>query len=151
MCANAYRLARLPEASAAFALDAGEDGAANVAVTSTAGLPALTGTLESSFQDGAYAVQTLKAGTVLYRAENVGQGIGRFFAATKPASAADAEKLYNLAKWRNGSEVVTTYRLTSDTTMYVGRVAGGEGDQVLVPTDLQPQDLFEFVDQERLS
>ena len=116
----------------------------------TAALPRLTGTIADSFEGGAYTTQTFKAGTTFYRAEGSGQGIGSFFGMVKPGSAAEAEKLFNIAKWGNNADVVSTYRLTSDTTMYMGRVAGGEGMQALVPRGSDLGSLFKMLGQEPL-
>lgn len=84
------------------------------------------------------------------RAEGADQGIGSFFGLAKPATAADAEKMYNIAKWGNNDEVVSTYRLTQDTAMYVGDVAGGTGQQVLLPRGTSATSVFQQVGQERL-
>lgn len=35
-----------------------------------------------------------------------------------------------------GAEAMRTYELTTDTTMYFGKVAGGEGYQALVPREI---------------
>ncbi|UQX88703.1 hypothetical protein M6D93_01565 [Jatrophihabitans telluris] len=102
-------------------------------VAAESALPKLTGSFADSFAGGSYTTQTFKAGTTFYRAEGTDQGIGSFFGLAKPSTAADAEKMYNLAKWNNGADVVSTYRLTQDTTMYVGDVAGGTGQQALLP------------------
>lgn len=106
--------------------------ASNFVAAETA-LPKLTGSFADSFAGGTYTTQTFKAGTTFYRAEGADQGIGSFFGLTKPSTAADAEKMYNLEKWNNSADVVSTYRLTQDTTMYVGDVAGGTGQQALLP------------------
>jgi hypothetical protein len=97
------------------------------------GLPPLTGTIAESFEGGVYWTHQFKAGTKLYRAEGAEQGIGSFFGRAMPASAAEAEDLYNIAKWGNPADVVGTYVLKADATLYVGRVKGGQGIQVLVP------------------
>jgi RHS repeat-associated protein len=115
-----------------------------------ASLPSLTGSIAASFEGGAYTTQTFKAGTTFYRAEGSGQGIGSFFGFSKPATASDADKLYNIAPWGNNADVVTTYRLTQDTTMYVGDVAGGTGRQALLPRGSSPESLFQQVGQEPL-
>lgn len=113
-------------------------------------LPKLTGSIAESFEGGAYTTQTFKAGTTFYRAEGSGQGIGSFLGLSKPTTAADAEKLFNIAKWGNNADVVTTYRLTQDTTMYVGDVAGGAGRQALLPRGASPGSLFQQLGQEPL-
>ncbi|MGI8627297.1 MAG: hypothetical protein ACR2J5_12115 [Geodermatophilaceae bacterium] len=127
-------------------LENNRDHAAAAAET----LPKLTGSIAESFEGGSYATQTYKAGTMFYRAEGADQGIGSFFGLAKPATAADAEKMYNIAKWGNNAQVVSTYRLTQDTTMYVGDVAGGTGQQVLLPRGTSATSVFQQVGQEPL-
>lgn len=98
----------------------------------------------------ACTTQTFKAGTVFYRAENADQGVGSFLGLVKPGSGSDAEALYNLSKYGNRAQVVTTYILTKDTTMYVGDVAGGSGQQALLPAEVKPADVLQRIDQEAL-
>ncbi|MBI3686593.1 MAG: hypothetical protein HY241_04510 [Actinobacteria bacterium] len=119
-------------------------------IAARAALPKLVGSIADSFAGGAYTTQTSRAGTTFYRAEGAKQGIGSFFGFAKPATASDADKLYNIVKWGNNADVVTTYRLTQDTTMYVGDVAGGTGRQALLPRGTDPGSIFAQIDQESL-
>jgi hypothetical protein len=119
-------------------------------VAADTALPKLSGSIADSFAGGSYTTQTFKAGTTFYRAESTGQGAGSFFGVAKPGTAADAEKMYNIAKWGNKAEVVTSYRLTQDTTMYFGDVAGGSGQQALLPRGTSPGRVFQQVGQEPL-
>ncbi|WP_308466733.1 hypothetical protein [Rathayibacter soli] len=128
------------------------DGVCSMVLMSdgTAELPALGGSLAESFEGSEYAVQTFDAGTTFYRAESTEQGVGSFFGFEKPMSSADAEDLFNLAKWGNDADVVSTYTLTADTPMYVGKVAGGAGHQALLPRGLDPLTAFKLATKETL-
>ena len=102
-------------------------------------LPALTGSVRSAFKGGHYEVITLPKGTVVYRAEaRSAAGPGAWLGRDLPGSADEAEAMYNLAKWNNPREVVRSYELTEDLTVYAGRVEGGTGYQYLVPRDVPP-------------
>jgi hypothetical protein len=119
-------------------------------VAAEGALPELSGTVADSFEGGSYTTQTFKAGTTFYRAEGANQGVGSFLGLTEPSSAADAEELYNIAKWGNPAEIVSTYTLTEDTTMYVGQVAGGTGTQALLPAGVSPGSVLRLVGQRSL-
>jgi hypothetical protein len=97
-------------------------------------------TVAQSFEDGQYATKLLGVGTNLYRTESAGQGMGRFLGLVKPNSPEEAETLYNLLKRGNKTDVVPTYRVTTKLAVYFGKVAGGEGMQILLPkcADLVP-------------
>jgi hypothetical protein len=89
----------------------------------------------------------------VYRAENSGQGSGSFFGDVKPIHRNDAEEMYNLRLWDNRSEVVSTYEITEPVSVYYGRVAGGSGQQYLVPRDIPPpmrDQVFQHVETEFL-
>lgn len=58
--------------------------------------------------------------------------------------------MYNLAKWGNPAQTIRTYRLKVDSTFYFGDVAGGAGQQALVPRGLNLSDLFDVVDEAAL-
>ncbi|MEI2808947.1 MAG: hypothetical protein V9F00_01665 [Nocardioides sp.] len=97
-------------------------------------LPRLTGSIAESFEGGVYARRTFKAGSMFYRAEGWGASApGRFLGTEAVSTRAEAGAADNIAKWGNPTQVMRTYRLTEDVTMYYGRVAGGEGYQALVP------------------
>jgi RHS repeat-associated protein len=144
-------LATIPFGAEGLAGDISE-GVAGEAVTGvTAALPPLTGTIAESFEDGVYESVTFKTGTAFYRAEGEDQGIGSFLGLSKPSTAQEAEKLYNIAGWDNKTEVVSTYRLVQDQTMYVGKVAGGSGIQALLPQSIDdPSAVLEKTSQEVL-
>ncbi len=102
-------------------------------------LPRLTGTIAESFEGGTYTTRTFKAGTEFYRAEGWGASApGHFLGMEAVSTRAEAEAAYNIAIWGNPSEVMRTYRLTKDITMYYGRVAGGDGYQALIPRSEDP-------------
>lgn len=62
---------------------------------------------------------------------------------TRPSAPTSPE--YNIVKWGNPAEVVRTYVLEKDVTMYFGRVDGGEGYQALIPEDLDPESILRLV------
>ena len=95
---------------------------------------------------GVYAEQTFKAGTIFYRAEAwAARAPGRFLGAEPVDISNEAEQAYNLDVWRNAREMMRTYRLTEDTTMYFGNVAGGESYQALIPAGIRPSDILEQI------
>jgi hypothetical protein len=96
-----------------------------------------------AFADGVYETVTLPAGSVIYRVENAGaRGPGRWLGLTKPATRLEGEALYNVRKFGNNLDVVRTYEVTEDIAVYVGRVAGGDGWQFLIPDNLSPADVL---------
>jgi hypothetical protein len=99
----------------------------------------LKGKFLRSFQ-GRHAEQTrLQPGTSLWRGENMipgHPGLGShpqeaYFGLEQPTTSAQAEKLYNIAIWKNKAECLQEYKVTTAWRAYVGRVAGGAGTQVL--------------------
>ncbi|GAA3320479.1 hypothetical protein [Arthrobacter ramosus] len=107
--------------------------AAAAAETGAAALPKLTGSIAESFEGSSYSTRTFKAGTEFYRAEGWGASApGRFLGTDAVSTGAEAEAAYNIAMWGNPTQVMRTYQLTEDVTMYYGRVAGGEGNQALL-------------------
>jgi RHS repeat-associated protein len=92
-------------------------------------LPRLEGSFAEAF-DGPVQQVTLKAGSVLSR---VGAPGGNWFGVQIPQSVAEAENLYNLAKWGNAIDTVRMYELTQDVTGYFGKVSGGTGNQFFIP------------------
>lgn len=110
-------------------------------------LPTLMGSNAESFEGGAYATRTFKAGTEFSRAEAWGASApGRFLGTEAVSTRAEAEPADNIVKWGNPSEVMRRYRLTEDATMYNGRVAGGEGYQALIPRGVDPGAVLRQVD-----
>jgi Flp pilus assembly pilin Flp len=111
------------------------DDVARILTRST--LPALTGTVREAFKGGRYQVITLRKGTVVHRAEaRSAGGPGAWLGRDLPRSADEAEAMYNVAKWNNPREVVRSYELMEDVTVYAGRVEGGTGYQYLLPRDV---------------
>jgi hypothetical protein len=105
-------------------------------------LPALSGTVRDAFRGGSYEVITLPKGTLVYRAEARGAGgPGAWLGRDLPRTADEAEDMYNLAKWNNPREVIRTYELREDVTVYAGWVEGGTGYQYLLPRDV-PADVI---------
>jgi Flp pilus assembly pilin Flp len=120
------------------------------AVAAKGSMPELTGSIRASFEAGRYDEVTLPRGTVVYRAENGRQGAGSFLGFEKPTSRDAAESLYNIAKFGNRGEVVTTYEITQDTTVYYGQVTGGTGTQALLPRGVAPTSVLRQISKERL-
>jgi len=115
-------------------------------IAAEAGLPKLTGSIAESFAGGEYSSVTFKAGQRFYRAEAWGASKpGRFLGLEGADTAAGAEQAYNIAKWGNPAQVMRSYELTEDVTMYYGRVAGGEGYQAFIPGGLDPAAILRFV------
>jgi hypothetical protein len=50
-----------------------------------------------------------------------------------------------LDKWGDARQVMRVYRLTEDTTMYFGQVAGGESYQALIPAGINPAHILEQI------
>ncbi len=96
-------------------------------------LPALAGLpdrVARTFSGGRYSARTLADDLVVYRAEGGKAGrFGRWFGATRPGSAAEAERLYNTVSYGNDLLEVSAYRIRAGTSVYEGRVAGGTGTQ----------------------
>lgn len=115
-------------------------------VAAEAGLPKLTGSIAESFAGGQYSSVTFKAGQRFHRAEAWGASKpGRFLGMEGADTAAGAEQAYNIAKWGNPAQVIRSYELTEDVTMYYGRVAGGEGYQAFIPGGIDPAAILRFV------
>jgi hypothetical protein len=102
-------------------------------------LPDLKPSFRRSFQGGHYAQTTMRPGTSLWRGENEvlpnrgshsGEG---YFGLVQPTTSAQAERLYNLAIWKNNAQCLQAYEVTEAWRAYIGRVAGGGGTQVLAP------------------
>jgi hypothetical protein len=86
---------------------------------------------------------SLPAGSIIYRVENAGaRGPGRWLGLTKPSTRREGEALYNVRKFANNLDVVSTYEVTEDVPVYVGRVAGGDGWQFLIPDHVIPADVL---------
>ena len=95
-------------------------------------LPKLSPSEVTSFEDNAYDAVTVRKGDMFPRTMDDGRA-GGFYGTTGAADAADAERLSNTAMWGNNSGMKGTFRFKEDTTVYVGKVRGGEGQQILVP------------------
>ena len=105
---------------------------AESAEVATEGAGELSGTIRASFANGRYTSYVTKADTLVYRGENIGQGVGRFFGTVRPMNSLDAEMMYNTLKWGNYGQVVSTYMVPAGTRVFVGEVAGGTGTQMFI-------------------
>jgi hypothetical protein len=93
--------------------------------------PALPATVARTFERGKYRARVLKEDTIAYRGE--GGQFGRYYGTTKPSSAAEAERLYNVTDYGNDLAEVSTYMIPKGTLVYEGHVAGGAGMQMYIP------------------
>ncbi len=73
----------------------------------------------------------------LSSAEELAIHIERLAKVAEASSKTKAEELYNVRKWDN-PEVVSTYEFKEDAAVYVGGVAGGRGNQVMLPGGVEP-------------
>jgi len=138
-------------ADAARTADRASDAAAAIPddvarVLTRSSLPPLTGTVAEAFRGGRYEVITLPKGTVIHRAEaRAAGGPGAWLGRDLPGSADEAEAMYNVAKWNNPGEVVRSYELAEDVTVYAGWVEGGTGYQYLLPRDVPANVILRLV------
>jgi len=93
--------------------------------------PSLPPEIATTFENGRFAARVFPHDLIVYRAE--GQVFGRWFGATSPSSAAEAEHLYNVAQYGNELTTVSAYRIPAGTLVWEGQVAGGSGWQYYVP------------------
>ena len=94
--------------------------------------------LTNSFEAGNYAIVELKADMQVARTfgGEAGQK-GSFFGTTMPANSKEAELLYNLDMWGNNASQLSPATIKKGTQVAIGRVEGGTGIQVFLPTDAQ--------------
>jgi hypothetical protein len=88
--------------------------------------------IAATFENGKFTARVLTEDLIGYRAE--GDAFGRWYGATKPVSAAEAEYLYNSAQYGNDLTTVSAYRIPARTLVWEGSVAGGSGWQYYVPS-----------------
>ena len=86
-----------------------------------------------SFSNKSYLVKITDEEMIVFRAENYEQGMGRFFGLEKPINSLDAEIMYNLKVWGNNATELATYKIPTNTTIFIGKVEGGSGIQIFVP------------------
>ncbi len=110
----------------------------------------LSSSAAASFEGGIYTKGFTSDNLLVYRVEGgFGSGpFGRFFGFVKPSNAADAEALYNISKYGNEMTSVVTYRVPPGTKLFVGKVAGGAGDQAFIPEPIES--LLQVVSREPL-
>lgn len=95
----------------------------------------LQGSLARSFKGRHYEQTTMRPGTTLWRGETeIGPGKGShfkeaYFGLEQPTSSAEAEKLYNLAIWKNNADCLQQYEVTEPWRAYYGGVAGRTGSK----------------------
>ena len=91
--------------------------------------------------------RTFKKGEKIYRspsssAEEQGDP-SRWFGTRKTLTEAGTESQYKVNKYGK-REVIRTYEVTEDVTLYYGKVAGGKGYQALFPKDVRPSQVLKF-------
>ena len=96
--------------------------------------PALTANVARTFESSKYTVRVLQQDTVVFRAE--GGRLGRWFGTTRPGSAAEAERMYNVIDYGNDLAEISQYTIPKGTLVYEGQVAGGTATQMYVPDPL---------------
>jgi hypothetical protein len=100
----------------------------------------------ATFQGGEAKAKevTLREGTRIYRlsSDENPSLIGNFFSPVKPANMADAERMLNINKYGNTGKYVTVYKLTKDTTFWVGKVEGGTVYQFVLPVGTTPAEVL---------
>ena len=111
-------------------------------------LPKLTDSYKDAFKNGEYSLRTFEKGDIIYRSPQLDRMVdapGKWFGTRRTVTKEGTESLYNLQKWGNPLESVRTYELTTDVTVYYGKVAGGNGYQILFPQDINPGSVLEFL------
>ena len=72
---------------------------------------------------------------------------GKWFGTRRTATRAGTESLYRVEQWGNPLQVSRIYEFTRDVTVHYGKVAGGNGYQILFPTDVDPGDVLKLIDE----
>jgi len=95
--------------------------------------------LRKSFAEGRYDLVEAAEDITVYRISggSAKSSTGSFFSATKPSTSADAEKMLNINTWDNTGKEVTPVTIKRGTQFAFGKVEGGTGSQIYIPTDLQ--------------
>jgi RHS repeat-associated protein len=96
--------------------------------------------LAESFTKGKYDMVEAVEDITVYRISGGGKskkGTGEFFSTVKPESSVQAEELLNVNKWGNTGTEVTPVTIKKGTQFATGGVAGGKGQQIFIPKDLQ--------------
>ncbi|WP_413287594.1 hypothetical protein [Bdellovibrio sp. HCB337] len=96
-------------------------------------LPELKGSLKEAF-DGPIEQQKFKPGQVLWQVQRSKQANGgRWFSTDVAKNRDEAEDLFNVATWGNDRGQMRMYVVKEEFTGYVGKVAGGKGNQLFIP------------------
>jgi RHS repeat-associated protein len=90
-----------------------------------------------SFEGGNYALVEAQQDMQVTRIFGGSEKQGSFFGLTAAQSSQEAEGMYNLAAYGNNASQMTTATIKKGTQIAIGRVEGGTGTQVFLPTDLQ--------------
>ena len=114
-------------------------------------LPELKGTVAEAF-DGVRP-RTFKAGDRIYRTPSVDESgnlepataPGAWFGTRRTVTKAGTESQSNVLKWNNPLQELRAYQFTREVTVYHGKVQGGKGYQILIPKDIFPGDVLQFV------
>ena len=81
-----------------------------------------------TFENSGYRVAELNDDLIVFRGE--GKAYGSWYGLERPTCAAQAERLYNAVDYGNDLTEISTYRIPKGSTIYEGKVAGGDGYQV---------------------
>ncbi|MGE4130225.1 MAG: hypothetical protein AB7F86_01230 [Bdellovibrionales bacterium] len=77
----------------------------------------------------------LKPGDILFQSQRLNQTQpGSWFSVIRPTDSVEAEELLNIFKHGNYAEKMTTYVVKEPISIYAGKVAGGNGHQIMFPT-----------------
>ncbi len=99
-------------------------------------LPDLKGSQREAF-DGHIFKGEYEPGEILFQAQRAGQkGAGNWFGPLRPKDSDHAESLFNIRRWGNNAEQIKAYVVKERVSGYAGKVAGGEGHQFLIPSDV---------------
>ena len=91
----------------------------------------------NSFEAGNYALVELQEDIQVARVFGGSDKQGSFFGLTTPQSSKEAESMYNLAAYGNDASKMTSVTIKKGTQVAMGRVEGGTGTQIFLPSDMQ--------------
>lgn len=104
-------------------------------------LPELEGSLKEAF-DGPIEQQKFKPGQVLWQVQrSKQQNNGRWFSTDVAKNRDEADKLFNVAIWGNDRGQMRMFVVKEEFTGYVGKVAGGEGNQLFIPDKIPVEEV----------
>lgn len=103
--------------------------------------PSLKGSLRDAFE-GPIEQMTFKPGQVIWQIQRSNQvDSGRWFSTNVAKSRDEAEKLFNVEAWGNDRGQLRMFIVKDEFTGYVGKVAGGKGNQLFIPENVPIADV----------